>query len=297
MARTPRKHLLSVQQRLRDIARSIERGMPLTEVAQQFGIPLAVLRKIAAPRLRKSARTKTMDARTVESATLLIRDGLSINQAAAVLRVNISSLSDVLLRHTVTVRSLRRKDSAPRASEQMQTSCLVQRPDTEITMTTLAEAARLIEKGIRVGIVASIVGVKLSDLTSKMFRHGLKARKLRAGATAWEKKLKHSVAGERLREIANDIEGGSSLPSIASEYCVPLPLLHRAVTGRPRQQRASALVNTATLEKATKLVQDGLTVRETAALLNLKVSTLGASMRKAGKSVKRLKGVIRRNRR
>lgn len=100
-------------------------------------------------------------------------------------------------------------------------------------------------------------------------------------------------AFQRLRAIADAFEGGEGLIDIAARYRIPVTALHRVVTPKTRYYRPETAVNAEMVTRAVKLVRGGKTVKEAAAILEVRYPTLKSSLTKRGFTVDSLRARLR----
>src|SRR5580704_1477994 len=96
-------------------------------------------------------------------------------------------------------------------------------------------------------------------------------------------------APSRLRALADALEEGESLTEIAARFRVPIRVLQRIVTPKTRRYRPATSICAEQLDVAAKLIAEGKTFKQAAAILRVPVSTLTATMLKRGLSAKHLR--------
>jgi hypothetical protein len=97
------------------------------------------------------------------------------------------------------------------------------------------------------------------------------------------------TAPQRLRALADALEGDESLTDIAARFRVPLRVLQRVITPKTRHYRPATAITMEQLEEAAGLVGQGKTFEQAAAILRVPVSTLTATMLRHGLSAKTLR--------
>jgi hypothetical protein len=94
---------------------------------------------------------------------------------------------------------------------------------------------------------------------------------------------------QRLRALADALEGDASLTEIAARFRVPIRVLQRVITPKNRQHRPATGMTKEQLGEAVTMIGQGMTFKETAAVLGVHVSTLTGTMLRNGLSAKTLR--------
>jgi hypothetical protein len=105
---TNRRHTLETSvRRLEAIAKAIQSGKSLTEVAAKFRVPLQALHAVVTPKRSLVRPSKIVTAEMLAAAADLIGQGKSLTSAAKALHVPFSTLRINMLKHGLRFHRLR----------------------------------------------------------------------------------------------------------------------------------------------------------------------------------------------